>query len=222
MSDSMTQLCRSAQLRRARWDKVAWCPLSIELKAISRQDRCFVGVALIDHRQVGYLINGEPRSFKLEPGEHTVTVYLARTARFAVVKQKVISRRVVLGPGEHVGLVCGTEKGARGEWRAYQTAQQRLTLAIIPGPILFGGLGWLIFPFLREAIADVTLRLGLGEPWLSLWYLPVRWRAGLAVFAFLAWFSVIFTASQVRLLRLMHRPEFRSMEPYFLVKVASR
>jgi hypothetical protein len=53
MSDSITQLNRSIRLRRARWDKVPWCSLSIELKAVTRQDRCFVGIALIDRRQVG-------------------------------------------------------------------------------------------------------------------------------------------------------------------------
>jgi hypothetical protein len=56
MSDSITQLNRSMRLRRARWDKVPWCSVSIELKAVTRQDRCFVGIALIDRRQVGWLV----------------------------------------------------------------------------------------------------------------------------------------------------------------------
>ena len=99
MSDAINQLCHSARLRRARWDQVPWCSVSIELMAVTRQDRCFVGIALIDRRQVGWLVNGEPRSFRLEPGEHTITVYMAGSATITIRPRPMISRRFVLQPG---------------------------------------------------------------------------------------------------------------------------
>ena len=59
MSDTLAHLTSQARTRRARWDKVPWATLAIELSAFSRKDRCFVGIALIDCRQVGWLVNGE-------------------------------------------------------------------------------------------------------------------------------------------------------------------
>jgi hypothetical protein len=60
MPDTLEHLCRRARIRRAKWDRGPRCSLSIELTAVSRKTRCYVGVALIDRRQIGYLINGEP------------------------------------------------------------------------------------------------------------------------------------------------------------------
>jgi hypothetical protein len=217
MSDLLEQLCRSARVRRARWDKVPWCTLSIELKAVSCQTRCYVGVALIDRRQVGYLINGDPRSFRVEPGEHTVTVYLARTARIPDWRKATISRRVVLWPREKIQLICGTSSEITDGWRAFRMARTRMAWASIVTPFAAAGASWLSFPFLRESIAYATLGLDLREPWLSLFYLPVSSRPMTAAIAA----SIVSVILQLRLFRWLQDAKSRLREPYFLVEKAS-
>jgi hypothetical protein len=206
------------RLRRARWDKVPWCSVSIELKAVTRQDRCFVGIALIDRRQVGWLVNGEPRSFRLEPGEHVITIYIARAANITIRSMVLISRRIVLQSRENVSLVCGRTPRAMASWNARRSAAKGQGLALYCGSIFFGGLAWLVYPSLREAIADASLRLQLGEPWLSLLYLPVRWRPGTAMLGYFGWMLFFVVVSLVQEYRLRRRPDCRSIEPYFLVK----
>jgi hypothetical protein len=218
MSDANNQLCHSARLRRARWDKVPWCSLSIELMAVTRQDRCFVGIALIDRRQVGWLVNGEPRSFRLEPGEHTITVYMAGSATITIRPRPMISRRFVLQPRDNVRLVCGRTSQAMAIWKVWQSQVKSWRRALFGGSIFFAALGWLIYPSLREAVADATLRLELGQPWLSLFYLSVRSRSVTTVLGCFCWALLVVAAMMVQEFRLMKLLEHRSLEPYFLVR----
>ena len=97
----------------------------------------------------------------------------------------------------------------------------RLRRARIAGSIFFAMLGWVIFPSLRAAVADATLRLELGEPWLSLFYLPVRWRAGTAALGYAGWTVVVALVSILEHLRLIRLPEYQSLEAYFLVRAAT-
>lgn len=218
MSGPIAQLCQSASARRAKWDQVPWCSLSIELKAVTRRDRCFVGIALVDRRQIGWLVNGEPRSFRLEPGEHTITVYLARASKITMGRMAVITRRIVLQPREQVTLLCGRTPQAMALWKTLQSAAKDQRRALLGGSMFFGALGWLVYPSLRAAVADATLRLQVGQPWLSFLYLPVRWRPGTAMLGFAGWSFVFVAVVTFQGIRLMRRPEYRSLEPYFLVR----
>jgi len=219
MSESITLLLSSARARRAHWDKVPWCSQSIELKATVRRDRCFVGIALIDRRQVGWLGNGEQRSFRLEPGNHTITVYFAASAKITVGKMPAITRRFVLQPGEQVRLVCGRTPQGMALWKVYHSEAIRHKFALLGGAIFFGLLGWLIHPSLRGAVASATLLLQLGEPWLSLLYLPVQSRPSTALIGLLVWVYFLMAVGSIEGMCLMKRPEYRSQEPYFLLKV---
>jgi hypothetical protein len=219
MSQLTTRLLSSAQARRSQWDKVPWCSLSIELTATVRKDRCFVGIALIDRRQVGWLVNSEPRSFRLEPGEHTITVYFAASAKITMGKMATITRRIVLQPGEQVRLLCGRTPQAMALWKAHHSEAINHKYTLLGGAIFFGLLGWLVHPSLRAAVASATLRLQLGQPWLSLIYLPVRSRPGAALFGFFAWVYFFMAVVLIQGMWLTRRLAYRSLEPYFLVRV---
>jgi hypothetical protein len=219
MPDAINQLCRSARSRRARWDKVPWCSVSIELKAVTRQDRCFVGIALIDRRQVGWLVNGEPRSFRLEPGEHAITVYMAGSATITARPRPMISRRFVLQPRDNVRLVCARTSQAMAIWMVRQSHVKSWRRALFGGSIFFAALGWLIYPSLREAVANATLRLEIGQPWLSLLYLLVKSRTVTTMLGCLCWALMVVAAMMVQEFRLMKLLEYRSLEPYFLVRM---
>lgn len=107
MADTLEVLCSRARVRRVEQNKVPWATVSIELTAVVCKTPCHAGRVLIDRRLVGSLINGEPRSFRVEPGQHTVTVYLGRSARFGGDRKASISCDVLLEPGENAKLVCG-------------------------------------------------------------------------------------------------------------------
>ncbi len=220
MSDKLEQLCSRARVLRAKWDRVPWCSLSIELNAVSRQTRCYVGVALIDRRQVGYLVNGEPRSFRLEPGDHTVTVYLARTARLNAVREATISRRIVLRPNEEVRLVCGRTSEMTEANRVLQKAQASLLRALVAGLIIVPGSTWLLLPFFREVAVYAMLGLGLGGFGLLAQYSQASWRAGTTAFALLVWILAVHMVIHVQYSRWKQSAQLRSLEPYFLVKAA--
>ncbi len=219
MSDTFAHLTSQAWTRRTRWDKVPWATLAIELSAFSRKDRCFVGIALVDRRLVGWLVNGEPRSFRVEPGEHTVTVYLARSARIGPIVKKTVSGQFVLQPRETVRIVCGRTNQTSDNAQAFMAARRRLMAACFAGAILAAILGWLLWPLLREAVAYVTITLGVREPWLSLFYFAVSSRLLTAWLAShlgggLASYAVLHAQAS----RSATSREPRECAPYFLLQ----
>jgi hypothetical protein len=78
VSGTLDDLCSHARTRRAKWDTVPWASITVRLGDVAAGPPRYTGVVLIDRRQLGYLIGGEPRAFRVDPGEHTITVYLGR------------------------------------------------------------------------------------------------------------------------------------------------
>ena len=116
--------------------------------------RQFTGTVRIDERRIGYLVGREPRAFDVQPGEHTVTVFLGRKDRVASAPGRaVVSSSIVLEPGEEVVLTCGVRPEVARRWsRIYRSGGRsgvRFAIAIY----LCAALGWAVSPFLQALVA---------------------------------------------------------------------
>jgi hypothetical protein len=175
-ADSLDRLSRSFRNARARSDREPWGTISVELSAPGAGTNRHAGVALVDRRQFADLISDEPRAFKVEPGHHQVTVFLARRARIRGIGIKNVSRTIFVGPAENIRLVCRPNEEFQQRWQPRLALIRCWTILIFATTILLATGVWVSFPLMREAVAWATLTLGLGEPWLSLVYVPFSSR----------------------------------------------
>jgi hypothetical protein len=172
MPDTMDRLRERMRTLRMRWRTVESACVSVVPDVYSRRPKPFAGIALIDSRRRGDLFNGQARDFALEPGEHSISIYSGPLLRQLRLGAPVASLRFVLRPGEHTQL-CFRE---RPEWKRFDVVWRRERQMVLVLAILFAAVGWLGHPWLREAIATMTLSFGVRQPWLSLCYLPVESR----------------------------------------------
>jgi hypothetical protein len=121
----------------------------------------------------------------------------------------MVSLPVVVEPGEHLDLVFGVAK----EWKPSLGA--RILWHVLLGMASFGipfGVGWHAFPVVRDAVAWVTLTLGIRQPWLSWAYFFVSSRTTTGFFAVFAWML----GAQVFLWRRFGLPSRNFGGPYYL------
>ena len=90
------------------------------------------------------------RSFRVEPGEHTVTVYLARSARTDPIASKTVSGRIALQEHETVRLVCSRTNETNKQAHNFIAARRLFLVALVSGAALAAALGWLLCPVLRR------------------------------------------------------------------------
>jgi hypothetical protein len=77
----------------------------------------FAGRVLVDCQQIGYLVGGEPRTFDVEPGEHTITVYFGRRPAILSSPGRAVSTTSVrLGAGERADFACGIRPEVARLW----------------------------------------------------------------------------------------------------------
>jgi hypothetical protein len=121
--------------------------------------RRFAGKVRIDDRMLGYLVGGEPRAFEVEPGDHKVTVQLAR--RDLVVSapgSAVVTTAVSVGPDERVVLKCGVRSDVARHWALLNTFGVRRGVAFSLFLYLFAATGWLSSPGVQGWAADTFIR----------------------------------------------------------------
>jgi hypothetical protein len=195
---------------------IPWSSISIQLEGFSGRTPRFVGIALVDRRFVGDLVSDTPRSFRVEPGVHTVTVYFSKRIRSSPSGRRVgTSIQVEVQPGESARFVCGASE----EWKRLRPMIRRDCGVILAGMSLAAAGGWLGFPFLRESIAGAALYLDMNEPWMSLLYFIVgsRWMTTLLVSDAYCLIAVLVLLARLR--RHLRRLGLRSVEPYQLARV---
>jgi hypothetical protein len=168
--------------------------ISVEPAEITGRKSEFLGVAIMDGRWRSDMHFGRPTIFRVEAGEHMVTVHLKRRFRAAGYRGRaVVSLPVVVQPGEHLDLVFGVTAAwkaraiSKFDWRVLLLAFQLVYAATLG---LAYGAGWFAFPVLRDVVSRATLALGIGQPWLSYAYFFVSSRGKTAVFSMLAWMFV--------------------------------
>jgi hypothetical protein len=176
----------------------------------------FLGVAIMDGRWRSDMHFGRPTMFRVDAGEHTVTVHIKRRFRAAGYRGRaIVSVQVVVQPGEHLDLVFGVtaEWKARGisnfDWSVLALAFLLVYTATVG---LAYGAGWLAFPVLRDVVARATFVLGIGQPWLSCAYFFVSSPGKTAVFTMLAWVL----AASVGLMKSIPTRSPEMASPYFL------
>ena len=80
----------------------------------------FLGVAIMDERCRSDIHNGRSTVFRVEAGEHTVSVHIKRRFRVGGYRGRaMVSLPVVVEPGEHLDLVFGVAK----DWKPLQRAR---------------------------------------------------------------------------------------------------
>jgi hypothetical protein len=118
----------------------------------------FTGKVLIDGQRVGYLVDGEPTAFDVEPGEHTVRVSLSKKGRLASLPGKpVVSVQVWIDKGERAELVCGIRPEI--VQRRNQIEKENLCHHLLLTGVAFvaAGIGWVLSPLLWQAIITLPL-----------------------------------------------------------------
>lgn len=150
------------------------------------QHSSFTGKVLIDGQRLGYLVDGDPTAFDVEPGQHTVRVLLYKKGRFASLPGKpVVSVQVSIDEGERAELVCGIRPEI--VQRRNQIEQEQLCHSLLLSGVtsVAAGIGWVLSPFLWKLIVILPLP-GSSIPILSKLTKPVAlacWFVLLAVWA---------------------------------------
>ncbi len=121
------------KVRAARVDQrgADWATITVKhVKPLAAQRR-FTGRVLIDSRMLGYLVHGEPRTFEVEPGEHTITIFYGRRPAILSSRSRAKSSvLVVLSPGERADFECGIKSEVAHRWAR---ARRAGTIAPWPG-----------------------------------------------------------------------------------------
>jgi hypothetical protein len=152
----------SARIRTQRIKRRALEPATI---AVRRGDPCadclrFSGRVLLDGQQLGYLVGGEPRTFHVDPGDHTITVYFGRrSAFFASRRRAVSSASVSLCPGERADFNCGIRPDVARQWMETRRAVASRAIIFFAVVLLAGEAGSWLTTFLRDAVALAVFHL---------------------------------------------------------------
>jgi hypothetical protein len=158
-----------SRLRRLRAQRLASNPVERATITVCREHMpgnlsSFTGKVMIDGQRVGYLVDGEPTAFDVEPGEHTVRVLLYKKGWYASLPGKpVASVQVWIDEGERAELVCGIRPEI--VQRRVQTEKENLCHNLLLTGVTFvaAGIGWMLSPLLSKAI----IMMPLPGTWIS-------------------------------------------------------
>jgi hypothetical protein len=149
---------RKLRAHRLKSNPVERATITVCREHMPGQHSSFTGKVLIDGQRVGYLVDGDPTAFDVEPGEHTVRVLLYKKGRFASLPGKpVASVQVWLDEGERAELVCGIRPVIVE--RRSQIEKENLChdLLLTGVASVAAGIGWMLSPFLWKAIVLLPL-----------------------------------------------------------------
>jgi hypothetical protein len=219
MADTFDALRERSKTIRARLDRVEWCSISVEVAGVAEQSSRYTGIVRIDGGVAGDLVGGAPRSFRVEPGEHTVVVRLRRCLWLQGCSQKaIVSLRLDLQPGEQVKLICGVRPEAKQAAGRARAAELDLFQHFCAGSFLAMAIGWAAYPVVRRAIVVATSRLRVSSFWVPLALWIVGSPVAAAAWALVLWWLLIGRYSVTRRRKLAASLKAEIVEPYFLRK----
>jgi hypothetical protein len=220
MSDTFDALRERAKTVRARLERIEWCSISVEIEGIPEGSPRYTAVVRIDGGVAGDLIGGAARSFRVEPGKHTVVVRLRKRLWLHGCPQKaIVSHELELQPGEHARLVCGVRPEARAlAGRAY-AAELDLIQQFCIGSGLSAAIGWAAFPVVRNLIGLATVRLRIPSFWVPFALWIVGSRVATAVWGLVIWWLLMGRQTTERRRRLAASLKVEIVDPYFLRKI---
>jgi hypothetical protein len=197
MMDSPAYVSPEALARVRAAESSEGSVITIEPTGFTSKQFEFLGVAILDERYRGDIHNGRRTEFRVEAGEHTVSVHIKRRFRVGAAPDRAnVSLPVVVEPGEHLDLVFGVAR----EWLPLQRGGilWLVLLLVEVSLVVEFAVGWSAFPVVRRAFGWVTLSMGIWQRW-----------AVLTIFAFLL-------GAQVSLWNRFGNSSGRSGGPYFL------
>jgi hypothetical protein len=163
----------SARLRTQRTKRRTLDLATITVKRVepSAGRRRFAGRVLIDRQQVGYLVGDEPRTFEVETGDHTITLYFGRRpAILSSPRRATSTASVSLGAGERADFACGIRPDVARLWAQAQTEATIRATVFAAAVGLSASAGSLLAPYLRQAVALALFRLPVYGPLIPICY----------------------------------------------------
>ncbi len=210
-----------------------WATISVQMTGLGAESPRFQGIVRIDGGQKLDLVGGSPSVFRVEPGEHVVSVCFARKFRLDGYPEKAECRlRVEVSPQEAVRLSCGIRPGARGEWHRAKNAKFHGVMFLV-GYLSFCALtiaGWLLVkasapliqPFVHGVCVWASRFLGLQEPWATLFVAPTGSRLAVTIGMALAMALLFCRWIGFRFPDRGQNDASRIEDPYFLAREDSK
>ncbi len=215
MTATLGDAYQQALARRRAEESTELATIKIEPTETVGNESDFVGIAIMDECSHSDMYHGRSTEFRVEAGEHLVTVHFGRRYRVAgYLGRARVSLAVVVKPGEQLDLVYGVSR----DWMSPQSTRDFWPPFLwVTGGVLAFGIGWNVSPLLREVIASTTAALGIRQPWRSLFGFFVSTREATAFAAMYAWLIVGTIVLRIFARRL--RLRMMSVEsPYVLMR----
>jgi len=218
-SDTFDVLSERLRSLRAKGDQIEWSSISLEVQGAPIKKTRSYGVARIDNSLFRNLAGGEPTFFRVEPGEHRVTVQLSRWFRLSDYRgNSKLSIQVAVRAGEQVKLVCGLRPGAREEWRMIQIASIRPALIFCAASLVAAGFVWFVYTFVRNLLAPATIFIQIRRVWIPPIYTLFALKAAMMACAILPWCLLGHRLILAPNRRVLQSLQYRFVYPYFLKK----
>jgi hypothetical protein len=218
-SDTFDLLSERIQSLRANRNDIEWSSISLEVQGVPIKKTRSYGEARIDNSLFRNLSGGEPTSFRVEPGQHTVTVHLSRWLRLSKYRgSSKLSIQVATRPGEQVKLVCGLRPGAKEEWRMIQIASIRPALSFCAASLVATGFVWLLFTLVGSLIAPATIFIQIRGVWIPPTNTLFALKAAMMACATAAWWLLGNRLILVPNRRVLRSLSYRFVDPYILKK----
>ena len=218
-SDTFDLLSERIRSLRANRNDIEWSSISLEMQGVPIKKTRSYGEARIDNSLFRNLSGDEPTSFRVEPGQHTVTVHLSRWLQLSSYRgSSKLSIHVAIRPGEQVKLVCGLRPGAKEEWRMIHIAGIRPVLSFCTASLVAAGFVWFIFTLVRSLLAPATIFIQIRGVWIPPTYTLFALKAVMMASPLRAWCWLgnrLILAPNRRVLQSL---SYRFVDPYFLKK----
>jgi len=217
--DTFDVLSERTRSLRAKRDQVEWSSISLEMQGVPIKKTRSYGAARIDKSLFRDLTGGEPTSFRVEPGEHTVTVHLSRWLRVPSYRaSSKLSIQIAVAQGEQVKLVCGLRPGAKKEWRRIRMARIRPVLMFCAGSLLAVLFGWFLNAFLGSLLAPARIAIQIRGVWICQAIIQIALRTPVMASIFLPWCwlgkRLILDPNR----GILQSLKYRFVSPYYLKK----
>ena len=169
-------------------DAVEWSSIAVEMRGEPGENARSFGDARIDNSLFRNLTGGQPTSFQVEPGEHTVTIHLSRWFRLWKYRRpSTLAIQVAVKPGETVKLVFGIRPGAKKEWRNIRFARIRPRLVFLAGCLVATFLGFCVTPTVRSVFARAAFQFNIIEADVPNIHRALGLRANVMIFSLMLW-----------------------------------
>jgi hypothetical protein len=217
MADTFDVLRKRSETTRSRLERVDWCTISVEVEGLSERSSRYVALVRINGGSAADLVDGQPRSFRVTPGEHMVVARIRKRLWLPGYRQQaIVSLPLDLQPGEEVKLICGVRPEARASALKTRAAELDLFLHACVGCALALGIGWAAHPAVNRLIERAADRLSVPSFWFPFAMWLVESRFATAAWGLLIWWLLMGRFSVERRRRRAAGLKAEIVDPYFL------